>query len=130
MLAAGDVERVEHLIVGYAIQVRVGQLGIQKLHVERRIMDHQGRALDEIQERPGDVSELRLVRQKGIGQAVNFKGLGRHVAFGIDVDMEDLAGRDVIDQFDTADLDDPMTVPWIETGGFRIEDDFAHCLTF
>src|SRR5262245_39959462 len=34
--------------------------------------------------------------------------------------------RQVPDQLDTADLDDPMTVGWIETGRLGVEHDLAH----
>ena len=51
---------------------------------------------------------------------------GRHVALRIDVLMIGLAGGDVVEHFDTADLDQPVAVDRIKTGGFGIEDDFAH----
>ena len=40
--------------------------------------------------------------------------------------MERVAGRDAIDELDTADLDQAMAVQRIETGRFGIKHDFAH----
>jgi hypothetical protein len=40
------------------------------------------------------------------------------------------AAWDAIDQLDTSNLDNPMTLIGIEAGGFRVEDDFAHYFSF
>src|SRR5207302_3375892 len=74
----------------------------------------------------GDLGERRLVLEEVGGEPVHLEGRGRHVAFGIDVAMEGLAGWDAVEQLDAADLHHPIAREWIEAGGFRIEHDFAH----
>ena len=54
------------------------------------------------------------------------KRFRRHVAFGIEIAVERLAGREAVDQLDAADLDQPMPGNGIEAGGFGIEHDLAH----
>src|SRR5690625_229851 len=73
-----------------------------------------------------DLLEARLVGQELGGEAMDLEGFLRHVPLGIDVVLPCLTGWHVVDQFHTTDLDDPMTVIGIETGGFRIEYDLAH----
>jgi hypothetical protein len=48
------------------------------------------------------------------------------VALGIEVAMKGLTARDAVDQFDAADLDEPVSLDRIEACGFGIKDDFAH----
>ena len=72
------------------------------------------------------IGEQRLVLEKLIGQAVDRQRLGRHAALGIEVLVECLAGGYPVDQLDAADLDQAITVKWIETRRLRIEHDFAH----
>src|SRR5690606_1223682 len=47
-----------------------------------------------------------------------------HRPLGIEIGVKATAGRDVVDEFDATDLDDPIA-QWAESGGFGIEDDFA-----
>lgn len=55
---------------------------------------------------------------------------GGNGALGIDIDVVALAGRDVVDHLDTADLDYPVARRVVGAGGLRIEDDLAqHALT-
>ena len=72
------------------------------------------------------VGEQRLVLEKFIGQAVDRQRLGRHAALGIEVLVERLAGGYPVHQLDAADLDQAITLKWIETRRLRIEHDFAH----
>ena len=51
------------------------------------------RIADEVQEFLGDGREDRLVLQESRGQAMHRFGLRRHVALGIDVDVEGPARR-------------------------------------
>src|ERR1700742_3103380 len=52
--------------------------------------------------------------------------LDRHVAFGIQIELQGAAGGEMIHQLDTADLDDTMAVAWLEPSRFGVEDYFAH----
>ena len=54
------------------------------------------------------------------------KGVGRHVAFRIDVALIGASRRDVIEQFHASDFDNSVTGGWIETRGFRVEHDLTH----
>ena len=59
-------------------------------------------------------------------QAMHLERLARHVALGIDVAMERLAGRHAVEDLDAADLDKPIAAQRIEPGRFGIENYFAH----
>ncbi len=54
------------------------------------------------------------------------EGLLRHVAFGIEVDVKGLAGRDRVQKLDGADLDDPVPARGIKACRLRIKNDLAH----
>ena len=60
------------------------------------------------------------------GKPMHPEGFLRHIAFGIEIDVERLAGRNGIQKLDTADFDDAMPVGRIEPGRLRVEDDFPH----
>ena len=62
----------------------------------------------------------RLAREEFGRQAVDSKSIRRHVALGIDVSVKTPAGRDMVKQFDTGDLDNPMSFARIETRRFGI----------
>ena len=49
-------------------------------------------------------------RQELVATGHGREGLARHVALGIEVDVVGLAGRDVVDQLDAADLDQPVAL--------------------
>jgi hypothetical protein len=57
---------------------------------------------------------------------MHIEGFGRHVALGIDMPVKGLPGRHAVEYLDAADFDQPVTAQRIETGGFGIENDFAH----
>ena len=70
--------------------------------------------------------EQRLAGQELGRQPVHGKGFRRHVALGIDVAVKGLPGRHPVEDFDAADLDQPIAAQRVEAGGFGIENDFAH----
>ena len=102
---------------------------VEEPHVEVRIVDDQRRVADEGQEIVGDGGEHRLVGEKIVGQPMHRERLLRHRAFRIDVELP-LAVRpvadDVVDQLDTADLDDPVALIGAQPGGLGIQDDLTH----
>ena len=49
-----------------------------------------------------------MAREEGAAEPVHPLGFLRHVALGVEMALEALAGRDVVDQLDGADLDDPV----------------------
>src|SRR5690606_20136950 len=61
-------------------------------------------------------------------QAVHRLGLGRHVAFGMEIGVKGPARLAAIDQLDASDLDQSMSRSGVEPRGFRIEDYLAHLM--
>ena len=102
------------------------QFGIDEGEVELGVVGDHRILADKVEELARDHREGRLVAKPGVVEAVNTDGLCGHGPLGIDVDVKCLPGRDVIDQFDAADLDDTVAAVRIKAGGFGIEDDFAH----
>ena len=77
--------------------------------------------------KPSATSAKRgLSRRNSVGQAVHRDRALRHVALGIDVDVEGAAGRQVVHQLDAADLDQPVAAQRVEPGRLGVEDDLAH----
>src|SRR5690606_32766052 len=123
--APGDVERVGGLLAGQFRPAQSLQLGIEKGHVEGRVVYHQRGAVDEGKELVGNGGIDRLVGKELRRQAMDGEGAGRYVALGIDKAVEGPAGGDVIDKLDTADLDDPMPLLRLQAGRFGVEYNFA-----
>src|SRR5690606_10094378 len=74
----------------------------------------------------GNFGERRLVGQKGIGDAVNGKRIGMHLAASrIDEKMQRSSSRKLVVELNAADFNDPVSLV-VEAGGFSIEDDFTH----
>ena len=59
-------------------------------------------------------------------ETVNALGFRRHRPFRVDVDVKALAGGNVVDELDRADLDDAVAVQRFEAGGFGVENDLSH----
>ncbi len=90
-------------------------------------MDHQPGVIgDEVDESLRHLGEFGFVGQEFVAQAMHLEGALGHAAFGVDVDVEGLAGGQVVEQLQRADLDDAVAVFGVETGGFRIQDDLTH----
>ena len=89
-------------------------------------MDHELRVGHEIEEL------VRVTREDGMGQqelgreTVHLERVGRHVPFGVDVDVVAPAGRNEVHEFDAGDLDQPVSRKRVEARRFRIEHDLAH----
>ena len=106
------------------------QLGIKKTMIKKRVMRDQRRLADERDQFVRDLGKARFVPQKLGGQAVHRKSLLRHVALGSKIMMKDLPAGNPVDELDTADLDQAVTLKRIETGGLGVEHDFTHCLAW
>jgi hypothetical protein len=102
------------------------QFGVEEGGVERRVVNDERSVARKGEEIVGDLRERRLVLEEIGGKPVHLEGRGGHVALGVDVAMEGLAGRDTVEQLDAADLHHPIAGQGIEAGGFRIEHDFTH----
>jgi hypothetical protein len=65
------------------------ELGAEKAVIEGGVVDHQRRIIaDEGEEIVGNVGEQRLVLEKFGGQPVDRGGFRRHIALGIEIDVE------------------------------------------
>jgi hypothetical protein len=106
--------------VGQGRKPRRLEFGIQELHVEGSVMDHQLRIADEIEKRLSDLGEFRLVAQEIIAKAVNLERLFWHQAFGADVLVIGFASRQVVKQFDRANFDDAVALRRLKPRGFGI----------
>ena len=124
VLFAGEDDGVDHR-VGEAAAAGLFEFDIEELHVETGIVGDERRLAEKAQHLVGDLGEARLVGEERIGEAMDAKRLLGHLPLGIEVAMEILAGRDVVDEFDAADLDDTIAGQRIEAGGFGVEDDFS-----
>ena len=123
---AGDQHGIDRAGVVDRVAAGARQLGIDEFQVERGVVDDQRRVADEIQKSVGDVGEPVLAGEEIVRQAVDREGVLRHVAFRIEINVKFPAGRQVVLQFDGADLDDPVAGGRIEAGGFGVEDDLTH----
>ncbi|MCY1447816.1 hypothetical protein D9M71_644540 [compost metagenome] len=112
--------------VGPIVLADQGEFVVEKADIERRVMDDQLRALDELEEFLGHFGETRLADQKLVGDAVNANGALVTLTIRLQVDMEMPAGRAPAHQLDTADLDDPVAIGDRHTGGFGIEYHTTH----
>ena len=102
------------------------QLRVQERDVERRVVNDQLRAADELDQLVDDVGEARLLREEFVGDAVHLLRAAVDFAVGPQVTMERAAGLAPIDQLDAADFDDAMALLRLEARGFGVEDDLAH----
>src|SRR6185312_8194409 len=128
-LAARQHQRIDQTIARDQSALDALELGTQKAVVESSIVDHQRRIADESEEFVRDLHEAWLVTQEFDRQPVDGEGFPRHVALRVDVIVERRAGRNPIEQLDTADLDQAMALRRIEAGGFGVENDFAHLIS-
>ncbi len=87
-----------------------------------------GELADERDQLVGDLGKPPVFRQEFGGKAMHRERVRRHVALGIDVAVKFPPGRDVMQQLDAGDLDDPVPVVRIEAGRLGVDHDFAHRL--
>ncbi|KAG1456707.1 hypothetical protein G6F57_015039 [Rhizopus arrhizus] len=115
-------------VFGDRAAARLGQFGVEELHVERGVVRDQFGALDDFDELVRHIGEAGLVRQELRRQPVHRQGLGVAVAVRVQVDVQVIARGHPIDHFHAADLDDAMPLGGVKSGGFRVKDDLAHNL--
>ncbi len=89
-------------------------------------MDHQPGVADKGEKGVGHCGEGRLVGEKRGAQPVHGFGLGRHVAFGVDVSWKVRPVGMWLTSSTAADLDDAVAAQRVETGGLGVEHDLAH----
>ena len=128
MLALGDLDGVDGAGQRDGRLAAALQFGIDELDVEAGIVDHQRGIAQELQEFFDHMREDGLVGQEVAGQAVDAGGLDRHIAFGVQVELQRAAGGKMIQQLDAADFHDPVALARLEARRFRVEDDLTHWL--
>ncbi len=126
MAAAGEGQRVHHPVEGERRPGETRQFGIDEADVEGGVVDHQRILADEGEELVDHRGEERLVGEELGGQAVDVERLDRHVAFGIEIDVEGLPGRDAVEYLDAADLHQPVAGERVEARGLGVEHDLTH----
>ena len=109
-----------------AVLAQPAQLGIDEFEVELGVVDDQPRAFDEADELFGDHGERTELAEKLRRVPVDGISLFRNVALGIDVLVEDPAARHMVDQLETGDLDNAMSVRRVETRRLRVEHNLPH----
>src|SRR5690606_9333211 len=91
-------------------------------------MDHQLSALNIVVETFGDIPKPGLMCQPFIGNTVHGYSLGINNALRVNVDMEVITGKTSVNQLNTANFNDTMTIFRINTCGFGVENklSFGH----
>ena len=102
------------------------QLRVEERDVERRVVNDQLRAVDELEQLVDDLREARLLREELVGDAVHVLRGAVDRPVRAQVAMERAAGLAAIHQLDAADLDDAMSLLRLQPRGFGVEDDLAH----
>jgi len=126
LLAPREQQGVDH---PFAADHRLGgalELGVEEAQIERGVVRHQRRSADKGEELVGNFGKQRLVFQKVGGETVNLERRRRHLALGIDVTMEALAGGNLVVELDAADLDQPVALIGIESRRLGVQHDFPH----
>ena len=98
-----------------------GKFVIDEADVERRVMDDQLCAVDELEEFIGHFGETRLALEEFIGDAVDANRAFVTFPVRLQVHMEVATGEATTHEFDTADFNDPVAVGHRHAGGFGIE---------
>jgi hypothetical protein len=124
--AARELQRVERAGGGQRRAAQGGELGVDELHVEARVVDHEARVADEAEELFRERREGRLVGEKGRGEAVYGDRVLRDGTLGVDVAVVDAARRHVVDELHRTDLDDAVACGGVEAGGLGVEHDLTH----
>ena len=102
------------------------ELGIEEADVERGVVDHQFRAVDEGEEFVDDLVEARLVGEEFQREPGDFLRAGGKFAVGVEVGVERAPAGPAFQQFDAADFDDAVAAVGVQAGGFGIEHDLSH----
>ena len=108
------------------IHLRKAQLDIDETHIERRVVNNQLGALNEVGKLLRDIAKAWLVLQKFWRDAMHLHRTGVNVAFGIEIAMKKITGQTPVDHFDRGDFDNAMALIWIKAGGFGVENNLTH----
>ena len=70
--------------------------------------------------------KVGLSARKAVVRPCTCDGVGRNLALGVDVAVEDPAGGHVVEELDRAELDDAVAGVGVEAGGLGVEHDLTH----
>ncbi len=93
-------------------------------------MDNKFSAANVVAESLGDFGEFRFVGEKFRSQPVHGQGVRMGISFRIDIPVKVVFGDSAIQDFHTADFNDPVTIVDIQAGCFGIEYDLSHIVLF
>ncbi len=104
----------------------ITQLGIQKAKIEHGIVRDQRTVIEKVEQIFDSIFEIGLVLKEPIAEPMNLLGNAWHCHARIEIGVIGVAGFNAVDQFDATDLDDPVALFRIKSGGLGIENDFTH----
>ncbi len=95
---------------------------IDEAAVEWSVVRDQVGVANKLQQGVADIRmvKFRLVGEEAQRNAVDPLRLGIDLPFGMDLAVEGAAGRQIVEQFDTADFDKAMAGLGVEPGGFGV----------
>src|SRR5262249_41510943 len=94
--------------------------------VERRVVDHELGAADELQELGGYLRKLRLVAQEIGSEPVDLQRAGLAVPSRVEIAVKVVAGEPPVDQLHPGDFYDSVPQLGLEAGGLGVDDYLAH----
>src|SRR5579872_3427224 len=104
MLAARKKQRIDQPLAPDQRTAGALKLGVEEADIEAGVVDDERSIAEEPDELIGNSCKSRLVLEEFVAQSMDHERLRRHVALGIEINMECLTRRDTVDQLDTADL--------------------------
>src|SRR5262245_21628948 len=124
-------QRVHHdrAVFGDRLQVREIELPVEESDVERRVVDDELGAGHVIEKFGGHVAEPGLVAQEFVSEPVDLESAALALALGVEIALKIVAGKAPVHELDPGNLDDPVAQLWLQTRGFRIENDLSHAHT-
>ena len=102
---------------------------VEKADIEGRIVNDEFGSVDEGQKRFGHFRKRRLVLERLVTDAVHGKSSGIDAPVGPQVLMKVSAVQTTVDDLDTSDFDDSVSLLRLESGGLGIENDLSHALS-
>ena len=126
MFLARNGQRIHHPAHRQMQPPARAQFMVEEGKIEAGIVRDQRTVIQKVEQILHFVFEQRLVCQKRVGQAVYGLRIGIHLAFRIEIAMEGAPGFDAVDEFDAADLYQPVTLCGAETCGLGIKNNLAH----
>ena len=123
-----DLNRIDPSLVRNGCLTAALQFHVQEAAVEFGIVRNECRIADEIQKRVNDgrILKLGLIDQVRVSDPSNSDRCLGHGSTWIDIGLERLSGRDVVDQLDGTEFDDAVILVPFKPGGFGIESYFTN----